>query len=92
MNGAAELAAKKQWKQKKISIHDFREIFGTCIVKVGFLFYHTSCHLVFDGSVRVRVLDPHSGGIKYIEVPIKILTAKYRFNTTPWSWSEKMSC
>ncbi|KAF7880837.1 uncharacterized protein EAF02_006728 [Botrytis sinoallii] len=37
MDTAAELGAKKQWKQKKINIDDFRDIVGRCYVfKVGY--------------------------------------------------------
>ncbi|TGO51729.1 hypothetical protein BCON_0155g00120 [Botryotinia convoluta] len=34
MDAATELGAKKQWKQKKISIYDFKNIVGSCFVKI----------------------------------------------------------
>ncbi|KAF7930879.1 hypothetical protein EAE99_004129 [Botrytis elliptica] len=36
MDAAAELGAKKQWKQKKISINDFRDIVGKCFVNIRY--------------------------------------------------------
>ncbi|KAF7948924.1 hypothetical protein EAE96_008104 [Botrytis aclada] len=36
MDAATELGAKKQWKQKKISIHDFKDIVGRCFVKIRY--------------------------------------------------------
>ncbi|KAF7948253.1 uncharacterized protein EAE97_003664 [Botrytis byssoidea] len=36
MDAATELAAKKQWKQKKISIQGFKEIVGSCFVKIRY--------------------------------------------------------